>query len=122
MDAKRLIDAIVRQTTVLIAQLSTSAGIRAPLAHIADQVFLDLAQEIEQQGVSRKVAADMFGLALRSYQRKGERLRESASVAEKTLWQAVLDHVRGEGSVPRSQILSTFARDDADDVIAVLGD
>ena len=33
MDVKLLIDAIVRQTTVLIAQLSTRAGIRAPLAH-----------------------------------------------------------------------------------------
>ena len=70
MDVKLLIDAIVRQTTVLIAQLSTSTGIRAPLAHIADQVFLDLAAEIEAQGVGRKIAADMFGLALRSYQKK----------------------------------------------------
>jgi hypothetical protein len=79
MDAKLLIDAIVRQTTVLIAQLSTSAGIRAPLAHVADQVFLDLASEIEAQGVARKVAADMFGLALRSYQKKVQRLTESAT-------------------------------------------
>jgi hypothetical protein len=63
MNAKLLIDAIVQQTTVLIAQLSTAAGIRSPLAHIADQVFLDLAREIEQQGVSRKVVADMFGPA-----------------------------------------------------------
>lgn len=47
MDTKLLIDAIVRQTTVLIAQLSTAAGIRAPLAHVADQVFVALAQEIE---------------------------------------------------------------------------
>lgn len=31
-----LIDAIVRQTTLLIAQLATSAGIRAPLANLAD--------------------------------------------------------------------------------------
>jgi hypothetical protein len=53
MDAKLLIDAIVRQTTVLIAQLSTAAGIRAPLAHVADQVFLDLASEIEALGVGR---------------------------------------------------------------------
>ncbi len=36
MDAKLLIDAIVQQTTVLIAHLSTSAGLRAPLAHVAD--------------------------------------------------------------------------------------
>jgi hypothetical protein len=33
-----LIDAIVRQTTVLIAQLATAGGFRAPLAHIAEQV------------------------------------------------------------------------------------
>jgi hypothetical protein len=52
MDTRHLIDAVVRQTTVLIAQLSTSAGIRAPLAHIADQIFLDLARQIEAQGVS----------------------------------------------------------------------
>jgi hypothetical protein len=37
-----LIDAIVRQTTVLIAQLATAAGVRAPLAHTANQVFVDL--------------------------------------------------------------------------------
>ncbi len=69
MDVKLLIDAVMRQTTVLIAQLSTAAGIRAPLAHLADQVFLDLAAAIEEQGVRRKVAADMFGLALRTYQK-----------------------------------------------------
>src|SRR5690242_11828141 len=122
MDSRLLIDAIVRQTTVLIAQLATSAGIRAPLAHLADQVFLELAQEIEQQGVSRKVAADMFGLALRTYQRKVDRLAASASVAEKTLWQAVLEYVSREGSVTRSQVLAAFERDASEDVIAVLGD
>jgi hypothetical protein len=122
MDSRLLIDAIVRQTTLLIAQLATSAGIRAPLAHLADQIFLELAQEIEQQGVSRKVAADMFGLALRTYQRKVGRLSESASVAEKTLWQAVLEYVSTEGSVTRSQVLEAFQRDASEDVIAVLGD
>src|SRR5262245_46477549 len=80
MDTRMLIDAIVQQTTALIAQLSTAAGIRAPLAHVADQVFVDLAREIERQGVGRKVVADMFGLALRSYQRKVQRLTESASM------------------------------------------
>ena len=39
MNVNLLIDALVRQTTVLIAQLATIAGIRAPLAHVADQVF-----------------------------------------------------------------------------------
>ena len=74
MNVRLLVDGIVRQTTILIAQLSTTAGVRAPLAHVADQVFLDLAREIEGQGVSRKVVADMFGLAIRSYQKKVRRL------------------------------------------------
>lgn len=122
MDTRILIDSIVRQTTLLIAQLATSTGIRAPLSHIADQVFLDLAREIEQQGVSRKVAADMFGLALRSYQRKVGRLHESATVAEQTLWQAVLEFVKARGSTTRLQVFAAFSRDDPHDVGAVLND
>jgi hypothetical protein len=74
MQTRHLIDGIVRQTTVLIAQLSTAGGVRSPLAHVADQVFVSLAREIESQGVGRKVAADMFGLALRTYQKKIQRL------------------------------------------------
>jgi hypothetical protein len=58
MNSKRLVDAIVRQTTVLIAEIATAAGIRAPLARVADQVFVQLAREIESQGVGRKVAAE----------------------------------------------------------------
>ena len=119
---KLLIDAIVRQTTVLIAQLSTSAGIRAPLSHIADQVFLDLASEIEAQGVTRKIAADMFGLALRSYQKKVQRLTESATVRDRTLWEAVMDFLSEQGSVTRERLFERFRRDSAEDVAAVLND
>ena len=91
MRTQVLIDAVVRQTTVLIAQLATSGGVRAPLAHLASQVFLELARELEDQGVSRKVSADMFGLALRSYQRKTQRLRESATMRGRSLWESVFD-------------------------------
>jgi hypothetical protein len=122
MESRLLIDAVMRQTTLLIAQLATSTGIRAPLANLADQVFLELSREIEQQGVTRKVAADMFGMALRSYTRKVSRLRESVTVSEKTLWQAVLEHIGEHGTLTRSQLLSAFKRDDEGDVIAVLGD
>jgi hypothetical protein len=117
-----LIERIVRQTTVLIAQLSTAAGIRAPLAHLADQVFLELAREIESQGVPRKVAADMFGLALRTYQRKVQRLAESATQRSTTLWEAVLEHVRQQQSVTRGRLLQRFASDDPEQVAAVLSD
>lgn len=52
MNVQLLIDAIVRQTTVLIAQLATRGGVRAPLAHLANQVFLELAKELQAQGAA----------------------------------------------------------------------
>lgn len=122
MNTRLLIDAIVRQTTVLLAQLSTAAGIRAPLAHVADEIFVSLAREIEAQGVGRKVAADMFGLALRTYQKKIQRLAESATEHEMTLWEAVLEYVTKRGSVSRRDLLEAFSRDTEREVVGVLTD
>jgi len=122
MNSKLLVDAIARQTTILIAQLCTAAGVRAPLAQIADQVFLGLSREIEAQGVGRKVVADMFGLALRTYQKKVQRLAESASVKDRTLWEVMLDFLRDNGSVQRQRIFERFSADDEDAVAAVLND
>lgn len=121
MNLRLLIDGIVRQTTVLIAQLSTSSGVRAPLAHVADQVFIELAREIEGQGVRQQVAADMFGMALRSYQKKMRRLTESESVRERTLWQAVLELIEVEQPT-RARVLARFSRDGEREVASVLKD
>jgi hypothetical protein len=121
MNLKLLIDGVVRQTTVLIAQLSTSAGVRAPLSHVADQVFVELAREIEAQGVRRQVVADMFGMALRSYQKKMQRLTESASVLDQTLWTAVLAFIEQEQPT-RKRVLERFERDGEREVAAVLKD
>lgn len=107
-----LIQAIVGQTTVLIAQLATSNGWRAPLAHLADQVFQNLVTELERQGVSRKVSADMFGMGLRSYQRRVQRLTESSLEPGRSLWEAVLDHIRRRGIAPRADVLRVFAAED----------
>ncbi len=122
MNTKLLIDAIVHQTTILIAQLSTAAGIRAPLAHVADQVFLELSREIEAQGVSRKVAADMFGLAIRTYQKKVQRVTAGVTAHDHTLWQAVLEHLSACGSTSRRELLAHFHRDDPVVVASVLND
>src|SRR3954468_23094665 len=112
MNTQFLIDSIVRQVTVLIAQLATSGGVRAPVAHIANQVFVDLARELEAQGISRKVSADMFGVALRTYQRKTQRLRESVTVRGQSLWGAVLEFLQGEDVVSRARVLERFRHDD----------
>lgn len=123
MNGRLLIDAIVRQVTVLIAQLSTAGGTRAPLAHVANQVFVELAAELHAQGVSRKVSADMFGMALRSYLRRLRRLEESATDRGRTLWEALLDAVGADGhEVARGELLRRFRNDDEAQVRAVLHD
>src|SRR5512142_1737116 len=101
MTVPLLVAALVRQTTVLIAQVATAGGVRAPLAQVADQVFLDLARELERQGVSRKVSADMFGMGLRSFLRRIQRLGESTTEQGRSLWEAVLDFLRGQPLVSR---------------------
>jgi hypothetical protein len=122
MDATVLIDAVVRQTTVLIAQLATAAGGRAPLAHTANKVFVDLVRELKEQGVANKVIADMFGLALRTYHDKVRRLSESSTVRGKSLWEATLAYVQERETVLQADVLQRFRNDDDSTVRGVLTD
>ncbi|QDG50129.1 hypothetical protein FIV42_05085 [Persicimonas caeni] len=122
MNVRLLIDAVVRQTTVLIAQLATSAGLRAPLADIANSVFLELATELEEQGVSRKVAADMFGMALRSYQAKLRRLTARRDAEKESVWEAVFNFVREREVVTRAEVLGEFYAEDDATVRGILWD
>lgn len=123
MNLRFLIDSITQQTTVLIAQLATLGGGRAPLARVANQVFLELSRELDTLGVTRKVAADMFGLALRSYRGKLRRLEESASGPErKSLWQAVYEFVDEDEAVKLQEILTRFRHDDEASVRGILYD
>jgi len=122
MTRQILIDNIVRQTTILIAQLATSGGVRSPLAQIADRVFLDLARELDEQGISRKVSADMFGMALRSYRRRIRQLSESSTERGRSLWEAVLSYLSGSELVTREAVLQRFHRDEEVLVKGVIND
>jgi DNA-binding Lrp family transcriptional regulator len=64
----------------------------------------------------------MFGLALRSYQKKVQRLAESETLRDKTLWEAIIDYIKEQGSVPRRRIFERFQRDDEHAVAAILND
>jgi hypothetical protein len=112
MNVTYLLDSIVQHTTAVIAQVATTAGTRAPLAHVANRVFLDLVKELERQGVGRKVVADMFGLALRSYQQKVQRLTEGQTESGKTLWVTVYDYLREHNVVLRAELLRRFCKED----------
>ena len=93
MTVRLLIEGIVRQITVLLAELATSGGIRAPLANVADRVFMELARELESHGVSRAVSADMFGLALRTYLRRIRHHDESVTQRGPVALGAILDFI-----------------------------
>jgi hypothetical protein len=122
MNVRLLIEALVRQMTVLLAELATSGGLRAPLANVADRVFIELARELEGHGVSRIVSADMFGMALRTYLRRIRRHDESVSDKGKSLWEAVFAFIETQGVVSRGDVLSHFAKDDDVLVRGVLQD
>lgn len=122
MNVRFLIDRLVQQATVLIAQLATSGGARASLAELSNQMFINLARELDAQGISRKVSADMFGMALRAYLKKIQRLGESSTDQGHSLWEAVLGFIDKRGKVTRSEVLERFHRDEEASVRAVLHD
>lgn len=122
MNERILIDAIVRQTMVLIARLSTVDGVRSPLSHVADEVFIRLVQELESQGLGKKVIADMFGLALRSYQQKVQRLSESATKRGVSLWGAIQSFLRDATSASRAELLEHFKNDEEQVIRSILKD
>ena len=122
MNTTLLIDALVRQTTVLLAALATSAGNRTPLSRVANQVFANLVSELKAQGLGNKVIADMFGMALRTYHHRMARLQESSTESGRSLWEAVLSYVEHQGTVLRGDVLQRFSRDDGVVVRSVLRD
>jgi hypothetical protein len=122
VNVRLLIDAVVRQTMVLVAELATSGGLRAPLSHVAGQAFLELARELENQGVGKKVSADMFGMALRTYQRRTQRLAQSRTDRGRSLWEATLDFIEQSGVVRKDDIFKRFRHDDEASLRGVLRD
>jgi hypothetical protein len=122
LNTQLLVHGIVQQTMVLIAHVSTMGGIRAPLARVANQVFLDLTSELMAQGVAKHVIADMFGMALRTYHRKVRAVTESQTDRGHSVWEAVLEFVRLQEPVTGRQIRERFRHDDAQVVTGVLND
>ena len=122
MNTHLLINTIVQQTMVFVAQLATAGGVRAPLAKIADQIFVDLTRELSAQGVKKKVIADMFGMGLRTYHRRTHAVEQSKSVAGRTVWEAVLQFIQEREPVSGAEVLRRFASDDSEIVTGVLND
>jgi DNA-binding Lrp family transcriptional regulator len=122
VNTQLLVHGIVQQTMVLIAQVATVGGVRAPLARVASQVFLDLTSELTAQGLGKHVIADMFGMALRTYHRKVRAVSESQTEQGRSVWEAVLEYIREQQPVTGRQVSERFRNDDAQVVTGVLND
>ncbi len=120
MNVESLINAIVRQTMVLIAQLATH-GTRAPLAHVADQVFMNLIDELRNRGLSHRAVAHMFSLPLSTYHDRIRRFSQSQT-KQGSLWQEVLNFIQSNEPVTQARILYEFHRDSAEDIKGILND
>jgi hypothetical protein len=117
-----LIHAVVQQTMILVAHLATAGGVRAPLAHVANQVFAELSEQLAAQGVAKTVIADMFGMALSTYHRRVRAASESKTEAGRSVWEAVVDYIRANEPASGAAIQGRFSRDDAAVVASVLRD
>ncbi|MEM9069276.1 MAG: crosslink repair DNA glycosylase YcaQ family protein [Myxococcota bacterium] len=120
MNRTWLIDAVVRQTMVLVAELATRH--RSPVGYLAEKVFIDLVRQLEDAGLGQKIIADMFGMALRTYHARVRRFSESSTDRGQTLWIAVARYLQDRKTATRGEVLHRFRRDDHRVVRSVLKD
>ncbi|MBN1607175.1 MAG: hypothetical protein JW940_11120 [Polyangiaceae bacterium] len=110
MDVGTLMDAIVGQTTVLVAQLATAGGGRPQLAHTANQVFLDLVDS--RRG--HPYHGEATGLSA-EFRTRGSRLREAIAEYSTTHSAAEEDTVRVVSYAGQNVIGLGSTREDAHD-------
>lgn len=104
-----------------IARLATAGGARASLSRVIDQAFLVLASELERQGVTKSVIADMFGMTPRTYHRRVCHARRQHA-ERRTLSEAVLELVRVSQPVSAHAVQQHFLRHSGELVAGALND
>lgn len=121
MELRRLIDGVVKEFATLLVALAIRGGRRESLAGIDHVFFEALARELEARGVPRKVAADMLGLGLRSYQKKLQRIKTQTESGP-SLWQRITAFVAEREVCSRGDISDVFVHEDPAVLASVLAD
>lgn len=122
MNRLLLIEGLIRQTMALIARLATMGGVRTPLSHLEEAMFLDLVRELNAQGVGKKVIADMLGMSLRNYHLKMGKLAQNRNRPQMTLWQTMWQFIDERQPIERRDVLQRFRHDDSLLVRGILND
>jgi hypothetical protein len=122
VNAELLIDSIVRQTMVSIAEIATATESRPQLARTADDIFRSLVEALRSQGVTNKAIADMFGLTLRTYHNRVARLAEADAQRDEQLREAILKFIEERKSVRKAQVIDQFRAHEPVMVVGLLRD
>ena len=122
MNSESTIDALLQQTMVLVARLATQDGARLSLAHVTETAFAELNRELQRQGVTTRVIADMLGMAPRTYHRHVEAARQAGPGQRRTVSQEVLELMRLRQPVSGHQIKQHFSHESHDLICSVLRD
>lgn len=113
--------AAAREAGRLVARVATSGGARRPVGWAVDEFFASMAEELDAQGVSVRVAASMLGTSRRTYQRQVQGAHNGRHAEASSLW---WDVVRSLANQPakREELLARFARHPAELVASILFD
>lgn len=118
-----LIDAIVRKTALLVADLAVRDPVPASLMHVTDLFFTAINEHLRSKHERpQRVIADLFGLPIRTYQHRVTVLSQSASLRGITVWEAIYRFVRAEEQVSRAEIGQRFHQENPELVGSILNE
>lgn len=115
------IETLVEHALVLVARAATQRGARPSLAHVGELAFATLNRELQRQGVTTKVIADMLGMAPRTYHRRVEESR-SLPPPRRTVSEQVLELVQREPAISAHQVKQALAHESPELICSVLRD
>lgn len=103
----------------VIANTAMSDGLRRTISWTQDVMFLGMVEELERLNMSRKIASDMLGMTLRTYQRRLSAIQENPHTGF-NLWHRL--HSKLDEPAVRETILSWFEVQREPQIISMLHD
>lgn len=108
IDANLLIRTLFELTAQMSVDVIHASGARPDLKHIMDEVFMTFAEQFHEIGLPRSVAADMFGLVVRSYLKRIQNYEENRGEVSQPLWKRILLLIAEEPNIDLETLLSRF--------------
>lgn len=119
---RELARATLRLSAQVIARVATHNGQRQSLGWVQDAFVLELVDALEEQGVPRRVTADMLGMSRRTLQRRIQAVRSGAEAHGLTSWSRVHRLVSEAGPITMVDLVDRVPGVPADVVASLVHD